>query len=183
MKIRSQPLYPRARWLNRPMNSGAYRPWLLEKGSLTKRLKAHAKHFAVQPLLQDRCKPAVDEAYLLGLVQYQKDLHREVMLLDGHQALVFARSVLPVKSLHGDWQGLGRLGNQPLGAALFSNPRMARTPLQFRKIGQHHALYRRATSYLVQLPKALWARRSVFKLNSGREILVTEVFLPSVLDL
>ena len=182
MKIRSQPLYPRVRWLNRPMNSGAYRPWLLEKGSLTKRLKAHAKHFAVQPLLQDRCKPAVDEAYLLGLVQYQKDLHREVMLLDGHQALVFARSVLPVKSLHGDWQGLGRLGNKPLGAALFSNPRMARTPLQFRKIGQHHALYRRAARYLAQLPTALWARRSIFKLSTGQGILVTEVFLPSVLD-
>ena len=110
MKIRSKPLYPRARWLNRPMNSGAYRPWLLEQGSLTKRLKAHAKNFGVQALLQDRCKLSVDEAYLLGLVQYQNDLHREVMLMDGNQALVFARSVLPVKSLHGDWQGLGQIG-------------------------------------------------------------------------
>ena len=165
------------------MNSGAYRPWLLEQGSLTKRLKAHAKKFGVQALLQGRCKLSADEAYLLGLVQYQNDLHREVMLMDGNQALVFARSVLPVKSLHGDWQGLGRLGNQPLGAALFSNPRVARTPLQFRKIGQHHALYRRAASYLAQLPTALWARRSIFKLSTGRQILVTEVFLPSVLDL
>ena len=183
MKIRSQPLYPRTRWLNRPMNSGAYRPWLLEQGSLTKRLKAHAKNFGVQALLQDRCKPSVDEAYLLGLVQHQNDLHREVMLMDGNQALVFARSVLPVKSLHGDWQGLRRLGNQPLGAALFSNPRIVRTPLQFRKIGQHHALYRRAARYLAQLPTALWARRSIFKLSTGQEILVTEVFLPSVLNL
>ena len=165
------------------MNSGAYRPWLLEQGSLTKRLKAHAKNFGVQALLQDRGKPSVDEAYLLRLVQHQHDLHREVMLMDGNQALVFARSLLPVKSLHGDWQGLGGLGNQPLGAALFSNPRIVRTPLQFRKIGQHHALYRRAARYLVQLPTALWARRSIFKLSPGQEILVTEVFLPAVLDL
>lgn len=165
------------------MNSGAYRPWLLEQGSLTKRLKAYAKKFGVQPLLQDRCRPSVDEAYLLGLVKHRSDLHREVMLMDGNQALVFARSVLPAKSLHGDWQGLGRLGNQPLGAALFSNPRIVRTPLQFRKVGQHHVLYRRTAKYLTQLPTALWARRSVFKLSGGREILVTEVFLPSVLDL
>ena len=183
MKIRSQSLYPRARWLNRPVNSGAYRPWLLEEGSLTKRLKASAKKFAVQPLLQDRCKPSVDEAYLLRLLQRQNDFHREVMLMNGNQALVFARSVLPIKSLHSDWQGLGSLGNQPLGAALFSNPRIVRTPLQFRKIGQHHALYRRAARHLAELPTALWARRSIFKLRGGQEILVTEVFLPSVLDL
>ena len=182
MKIRSQSLYSRTRWLNRPVNSGAYRPWLLEQGSLTKRLKASTKKFAVQPLLQDRYKPLVDEAYLLRLVQHQNDLHREVMLMDGKTPLVFAHSVLPEKSLHGDWQGLGRLGNQPLGAALFSNPRIMRTPLQFRKIGQYHALYRQAQKYLPQLPTVLWARRSIFKLNGGRAIMVTEVFLPSVLD-
>ena len=165
------------------MNSGLYRPWLLEQESLTKRLKAHTKNFAVQPLLQNRLRLTVYETYLLGLVSHQHHLHREVMLMDGNIPLVFAHSVLPEKSLHGDWQSLGRLGNQPLGAALFSNPRIVRTPLQFRKIGKSHSLYRQATKYLPQLPAALWARRSIFKLNGERAIMVTEVFLPSVLDL
>jgi len=183
VKVRSQSLYPRTRWLNRPINSDFYRSWLLEQGSLTKRLKAHTKQFGVQPILQARLKTGIDEAYLLTLDNHQHYLCREVMLMNGKIPLVFAHSVLPEKNLHGDWQGLGRLGNRPLGAALFSNPRIVRTPLQFRKIGKSHSLYRQASKYLSQLPTALWARRSIFKLNGGRAILVTEVFLPSVLDL
>lgn len=165
------------------MNSGLYRPWLMEQRSLTKRLKAQAKEFGVQPLLQTKLRPTVDESYLLSLVNHQHHLHREVILINGKTPLVFAHSVLPEKSLHGDWQGLRRLGNQPLGAALFSNPRIVRTPLQFRKIAKNCSLYRQAAKYLPQLPTALWARRSIFKSKGGRAIMVTEVFLPSVLDL
>lgn len=182
MKVRHQSLSPRARWLKSPVNSGAYRSWLLEQGSLTQRLKATSKNFSVQPLLQTRSRPAHDEAYLLGLLAHQKDWVREVMLMDGNASKVFAHSVLPSKSLHGDWQGLVRLGNQPLGAALFANPCIVRTPLQFKKLSRQHALYRQATKYLPNLPSVLWARRSIFRLNQSRAMLVTEVFLPAVLD-
>jgi len=183
VKVRYQSLCPRARWLKCPVSSGAYRPWLLEQGSLTRRLQAASKRFAVQALMQRRLKPAHDEAYLLGLVPHQQDLLREVMLMDEKTPLVFAHSVLPEKSLRGGWQGLGRLGNKPLGAALFANPGVVRAPLQFKKLGRQHSLYRQATKYLPDLPSALWARRSIFQLSKARAIMVTEVFLPAVLDL
>lgn len=183
MKVRHQSLSPRARWLKCPINSGAYRPWLLEQGSLTKRLQASSPHFAVRPVLQGRFKPAHDEAYLLGLASYQQHLLREVMLTDGKTPIVFAHSVLPERSLHGDWQGLGRLGNKPLGAALFANPCIVRTPLQFKKLGKQHWLYHQVAKHLPHLPAMLWARRSIFQRNKARAIMVTEVFLPAVLDL
>jgi len=155
----------------------------LEQGSLTKRLQASAKHFAVRPVMQGRFKPAHDEAYLLGLVPHQQHLLREVILMNAKTPVVFAHSVLPEKSLHGDWQALRGLGNKPLGAALFANPCIVRTPLQFKKLGEQHWLYRQVAKHLPHLPAMLWARRSIFKINKARAIMVTEVFLPEVLDL
>lgn len=149
---------------------------------MTQRLNASGKHFAVQALMQRRVKLPQDEAHLLGLLVRQKDWVREVLLMDGKTPRVFAHSVLPAKSLHGDWQGLVRLGNKPLGAALFANPCIVRTPLRFKKLGRQHALYRQAAKFLPDLPPALWARRSIFQLNKSRAMLVTEVFLPAVLD-
>ena len=186
MKIRSQSLYPRSRWLAQPMNSGAYRPWLIERGSLTARLQAKTKAFHVRALVVHDDVPSRDEAHLLGLVSHQYALLREVMLMDSQQPLVFAHSVLPHKALRGVWRGLSRLGNKPLGAALFADPRVIRTPLQYKKISKHHALYIRAAKNLSALPSSLWARRSIFQLNSAykhQSIMVTEVFLPVVLDL
>lgn len=112
----------------------------------------------------------------------QNALVREVLLCCNHKPAVFAHSVLPFRSLQGSWRELPRLGSRPLGAALFSNPRVRRTPLQFKKLTINHPLYRAAQRYLELPAQSLWARRSVFFLGSSA-ILVTEVFLPQVLTL
>ena len=93
---------------------------------------------------------------------------------------MFAHSVLPRGSLRGAWNGLGRLGNKPLGATLFANPKVKRTPLSYKKLTPNHALYQHAIQYLTQKPSYLWARRSIFSLNCAN-IMVTEVFLPQLL--
>ncbi|MFZ9642833.1 MAG: chorismate--pyruvate lyase family protein [Candidatus Methylopumilus sp.] len=168
------------------MNSGAYRPWLIERGSLTKRLQSKTQAFQVRALAVHHNLPYLDEARLLGLPAYQRSLLREVVLMDAQQPLVFAHSVLPDNSLRGVWLGLSRLGNRPLGAALFADPRVTRTPLQYKKLNKHHALYRQAQKHLQQMPNALWARRSIFQLSSmnrQQAIMVTEIFLPAVLNL
>jgi chorismate--pyruvate lyase len=172
----------RSRWLKKPVNSGAYRHWLIDKGSLTRRLQLRCRDFRVKPIKLYNAKPQVDEALLLNLSLRQSTLLREVYLYCSGQPAVFAHSVLPYKSLRGDWQGLGRLGNRSLGATLFTNPNVVRTALEFKKLSIHHALYRRAVANLDSRPQALWARRSAFSLN-GAMILVTEVFLPQVLTL
>lgn len=101
--------------------------------------------------------------------------------MSNQRALVFAHSVFPRESLRGSWQAVGRLGNQPLGASLFANPRVQRTTLSYKKLSRHHLLYQHATQSLEDRPAYLWARRSVFSLL-GAKVMVTEVFLPNLLE-
>ena len=162
------------------MLSGAYRKWLMDDGSLTARLKARYKDFSVRPVLLKNAKALTDESALLGLKANQHALIREVLLMGNNQPVVFAHSVLPRASLRGAWRGLGKLGNKPLGAALFANPKVKRTPLEYKKLPRQHPISIRVTGYLSTKPKTLWARRSVFQLNCAR-ILVTEVFLEQLL--
>jgi chorismate--pyruvate lyase len=180
VKIQHNRSQSRQRWLKKPMLSGAYRKWLIDNGSLTARLRACYKDFAVRPVSLKNAKAFTDESALLGLKASQHALIREVILIGNNQPVVFAHSVLPITSLRGAWNGLGRLGNKPLGAALFANDKVKRTPLEYKKLAPHHALFRRATRHLSAKPNRLWARRSIFSLNCAK-ILVTEVFLEPLL--
>lgn len=119
---------------------------------------------------------------MLGARREESVVVREVFLYCAERPAVFARSVLMPAALQGPWRALDGLGNRPLGAALFANPRVKRMPLRFRKINPHHPLYQRATEPLSARPPHLWARRSVFCLG-GRPLLVTEVFLPAIFEL
>ncbi len=164
------------------MASGAYRHWLVDAGSLTARLQTSCEQFSVSRVGVNWGSPQRDETLLLGMRPHERALLREVTLNCDGRPVVFAHSVLPRRSLRGAWHGLGRLGNKPLGAALFANPAVGRTPLSFRKLLPRNALYQRATAVLDCRPPYLWARRSVFMLK-GAAIMVTEVFLPGVLAL
>ena len=124
----------------------------------------------------------MDEARLLATPLRSRILRREVQLHCDSAAVVFAQSILPHRSLHGSWRGLVNLGSRSLGSELFADPRVVRTQLEYRKLTRHHVLYRRATEQMKLPPPALWARRSMFRLH-GAAIMVTEVFLPQVLDL
>ncbi|HSI23553.1 MAG TPA: chorismate lyase [Methylophilaceae bacterium] len=181
MKVRSSPFPFRAAWLPKPPASGAYRHWLVDDGSLTQRLRKHCRTFSVERVRQRWARPLPDEVLLLRMRSHEKALLREVSLCCDGVQVVFAHSVLPRSSLRGAWHNLGRLGAKPLGAVLFANPEVIRTPLAFRKLLPHHALYTRAVEHLAERPACLWARRSVFMLHNA-PILVTEVFLPGVLE-
>ena len=171
----------RSQWLAKAFQARAYQPWLIDTGSLTARLQLRYKHFAVKPVAVKYAKPIADESVLLHLPTYKTALIREVLLMGNNQPVVFAHSVLPQTSLQGAWNGLGRLGNKPLGATLFANPKVRRTPLEYKKLSPHHTLFKRATPHLIIKPTHLWARRSIFSLNRAK-ILVTEIFLPKLLE-
>lgn len=181
MKTKKHPTYSRGNWLKKPFLSQQYTAWLIERGSLTARLQCRYADFAVQTVRLVDSKPLKDEAYLLHSAMHQFALVREVLLKGNQQAVVFAHSVLPKNSLRGAWCGLGKLGNKPLGATLFANPRVKRTPISYKKLSANHALYQHAVQYLTAKPSFLWARRSVFSLNCA-SILVTEVFLPQLFN-
>ena len=158
------------------------RAWLLDRGSLTQRISCRCADFAVQEVCQRDARPLLDEAAMAGVAGQQRALLRDVFLYCGTTPVVFAHSVLPYPSLSGRWTNLSRLGNRPLGAALFSDPLVRRECLQFRKIDWRHPLYRQAGIIMTHPPSYMWARRSLFAL-SARRILVTEIFLPSILTL
>jgi len=171
------------RWSLRLTESqGRYRPWLLDRGSLTRRIQMRCTAFSVRHVRQRNDMAMPSERRMVALKHHARALLRDVFLYCGETPMVFAHSVLPAASLHGAWQSLGRLGDKPLGAMLFSNPRVRRTPLRFKKLNPRDALYRFASAVLPEPPASLWARRSVFTLQ-GKPILVTEVFLPGILEL
>ena len=184
MKIQQNLASTRQRWLNKPISANKLQFWLIDNGSLTARLQQRFSTFAVEPIAVKYAKVAQDEAALLCQPNDQIALIREVLLMGDNQPVVFAHSVLPRASLRGAWNGLGRLGNKPLGATLFANSKVKRTPLSFKKLTPHHALYQHATRHLTQnpdvrKPRHLWARRSIFSLSCAN-IMVTEVFLPQL---
>lgn len=170
-------------WIARPpCLPRRLRPWLYDRGSLTRRLKARCGQFSVQPLAVGLGRALNDETRLLKLTRTQAAYVRDVRLLCAGQAVVFAHSVLPRAHLRGAWNGVAKLGSRPLGEALFSNPRIHREPLRFRKLTSRHPLFQRITRDLALTEATLWARRSAFRL-AGRTLLVTEVFLPAILSL
>ena len=142
------------------------RHWVLDRGSLTKRLiQASNGHFRVEISRQLWALPSLDERRLLNLPLGQRALIREVSLLCYGEVWVKARSIIPQTTLSGSEKQLAYLGTRPLGAFLFRSKTMKRGPLQIAafKHTQHVAA----------------ARRSVFFLHS-KPILVSEFFMPSV---
>lgn len=169
-------------WLTAAWWAGDWRPWLTDRGSLTRRLQGFCPGFRVQRLKQGMATPHRDETLPLGLFPGHLAVIREVLLKDVDTPLVFAHSVIPTAGIKGPWASLTGLGNRPLGAALFSNPRIARHALEYKRVDRRHPLYRGAAAHLAGPPRFLWARRSLFSLEQ-HPILVTEVFLPATLEL
>lgn len=158
------------------------RRWLLDRGSLTRRIQLRCENFRLEVLSQRPAKVRRDERAIAGVRAGAHCMVREISLNCGRQPLVFAHSVVAPHALKGAWRMLSGLGARPLGAALFADPRIRRFPLRFLQLNRRHILYRRASSLLEEAPVSLWARRSLFVL-SGSPLLVTEVFLPAILAL
>ena len=168
------------RWNQAALGMGPWRTWLTDHGSLTQRLREHFPGFNVRRLHQGVARPFFDELTALGPDRRPVQV-REVLLRSGDKPLVFAHTVIPLAGMRGPWQALAGLGNRSLGSALFADPRVQRFPLTYRRLDRRHPLYRAARPYLAEPAATLWARRSQFAL-AGHRLMVTEVFLPPVLQ-
>ena len=168
------------RWFTHPRPpsplhpSTGLRSWLLDSGSLTaKLLILSGGKFKVQVLRQIHARAHRSEALALGIGAHERCLIREVILRGHNQPWVFARSVLPLRSLTGTLRHLRKQGTRPLGAFLFSQPHLKRSAIALASISSHHA-YLPAT---LMGTSPVWGRRSVFSLDA-KPLLVSEVFLP-----
>jgi len=169
-------------WRPRPAaGAGRYRSWLIDRGSLTDRIRARCQAFRVELVFQGPRRATRDERFLFG-GRARQTLVREVYLCCGEVPVVFAHSVVRRGDLRGAWRGLTRIGTRPLGAALFADPRVRRQALRFCALRAGHELSLRALGGTRRGQAVLWARRSLFTLRNS-PILVTEIFLPGILAL
>lgn len=174
---------PRRDWLSFvPCIEVGYAPWLHDHGSLTRRIQQRCDSFNVRSVYAGLGMANRDEIALLNISRPQQVYARNVFLYADGRPVVFAHSVVAVRHLQRAWHALQHLGNRPLGALLFSHPLVQRAPLRYKSLKPGHPLYRQAASVMEEKPPRLWARRSVFTLH-GASLLVTEVFLPQILEL
>ncbi|WP_275098365.1 chorismate--pyruvate lyase family protein [Sedimenticola hydrogenitrophicus] len=153
--------------------------WLRDRGSLTARLKsASPGDFRVNLLRQGWARPLDSERRLLGMRRGGIAVLREVELLCGGVPWVFARTLIPARSLQGPARRLAMLGERPLGEVLFADPSMRRGVTQMACLLPRHALFVSATVHLRQV-EAIWGRRTLFHL-AGKPLLVNELFLPDI---
>ena len=158
---------------------GVLRDWLDEPGSLTRRLRSLAgERFAVRVIDERWARAWPDERHRLGRPGHEWFWLREVLLCDADRPLVYARSVIPGRSLRGPLRRLRRLGRQPLGALLFGRYPVARGAIEVAALDAGSRLGARAGQWGA---RPCWARRSVFRI-AGRPLLVTEVFLQPLLE-
>lgn len=157
--------------------------WLRDRASLTARIKAACQHgkFRVRLVRQGWGRPLYSEAALLGMRQGGIAIVREVELLCDGVPWVFARSLIPAKSLSGPARRLAHLGEKPLGAVLFSDKRAKRGISQVARLLPRHRLFGSAVAELTEQPAEIWGRRSLFYFSS-KPLLVNEIFLPDIVQ-
>lgn len=156
------------------------RTWLYNDTSLTARLVSGCKQpFRVEVLRQRYARIQKNEARLLGMPLRQHALLREVYLYCGRVRVVYARSIIPLKTLTGRQRRLAHLGARPLGGFLFACPSMRRGQVQLANIKADNPVYALATSSTKDTTGQLWGRRSVFRLD-GKPLIVAEIFLPAI---
>ena len=181
----------RARWLAHPDGVGAgaaMRDWLTTPGSLTARLIAHSRQFRVQKLRQAGNLCLADEAEAIGLPRPERVWEREVLLRCDGVPVVYGHTVVPLSATAADWPLFSALGERSLGTTLFYDPLVKRGQLEFARIRPGHPLLARVQAALAReglatrLDAVHYARRCVYRRRQGL-LLVTEVFLPAVLNL
>ena len=161
----------------------AYVLWLTAGGSLTARLKAHSHAFRVQCLHQRTARCLSDEAAAIGMRHAGRVWEREVLLRCDNTPVVFGHTVVPMSATAADWPLFSSLGERSLGSTLFYDPLVQRGALEFARLRPGHPLAQRARAALGVADSAiLYARRCLYRRRQGT-LLVTEVFLPSVLAL
>ena len=161
------------------------RDWLATEGSLTARLVAGSETFRVRRLHQKRSPCAFEEAAPIGLPRRVQVRERDVLLCCDGVPVVYGHTVVPLSASAADWPLFSALGERSLGTTLFYDPKVRRGPLEFARLTGSHPLLARVRAGLaaVDLNEHVFhARRCVYRRHQGL-LMVTEVFLPAVLNL
>lgn len=153
------------------------RSLLLDRGSLTRRLITLSQgDFRVRLDRLAWGAPFAGEARTLGLRAREAALLREVTLMCRERAAVFARSVIPQRTLRGRYRRLRHLGSRPLGELLFTDKHVVRGRTRIFPVRPGDTLYAGALRRAARARPRFWGRTSLFYIG-GEPLLVTEIFL------
>jgi chorismate--pyruvate lyase len=161
------------------------RDWLATAGSLTARLVAGSETFRVRPLHQKLALCAFEEAAPIGLARRVQVRERDVLLCCDGVPVVYGHTVVPLSATAADWPLFSALGERSLGTTLFHDPKVTRGPLEFARLKNSHPLLARVRAGVEAYDlndHVFHARRCVYRRHQGL-LMVTEVFLPAVLNL
>lgn len=178
---RAEPLWRPARRLSRSGIPEKYLPWLLDTASLTERIihQCQSGRFRVRLLEQRRTRPLRDEAAALGMRATSRAIVRQVQLLCGDTPWVYARTIIPPRTLARKSHRFTALGACSLGAMLFADPSTERGEVEITCLTLEDRLYHLAVRDLRHKPETIWGRRSLFQFE-GKPLLVCEFFLPDI---
>jgi chorismate--pyruvate lyase len=159
------------------------RDFLLDPGSTTRRMQQeYAAQTKVKWLKQNWCVPHYKEAQHLYIPVQQQALIRETYLSCQGKTWMYARAVFPQKLFTGKTRHLlQQLDSRPLGKLLFSDPTMQRSEFELALLQPWQLEYQWASQHYT-VYEALWARRSIFRLQQ-KPLLLTEVFFPEFFKL
>ena len=161
-----------------------WQSWLSDTGSLTQKIERAIGQKLEVLVLRD-CRQGLnsDESRYFHF-KTKRCRIREVLLCANGVPLVMAHSIIPTSSSSGSNHEILRLGKKPLGAVLFAKTRMHSNKKPLREIARldkQSALWKKCFQRYPELPSVSWARRTLYQLK-GRPLLVSEVFLPALLN-
>lgn len=155
--------------------------WTYEPGSLTQRLRDYyGDAIGVKILLQRWNTPFLSERRLLKLHENKYSLIREVLLHADGKPLILARTIIPAKTIKVAKSNLAHLGNRPLGEVIFSYPKLERIEMDVTLIDP--PTWTQSAIVEANIDQPIWGRRTVYAI-AQRQMLVSEFFLPGVLEL
>ncbi|MBM6550595.1 chorismate--pyruvate lyase family protein [Marinomonas ostreistagni] len=147
------------------------RPWLTTQHSITAKLR-HIGELSVD-VIEDRWQaPSPRERTRLQLKPREMARVRTVILRVNDVPVVYARSIIPARSIKGSWRYLPHLDNRPLGGYVYKAKALRRSPTEITQL---------PAGLIENCDQALWARRSIFQ-QYGPGILVNEAFYPAIAD-
>jgi len=148
---------------------------LTEQGSLTELMK---ELMGASPVLkcmtEGRGRVNREEQQLLAIPPRQMAHVREITMGTAQNDWLFARTIIPTKTLKNGAKRLSQMKGVPLGKVLFGQMKAQRTQMRLDLVFVDEV---GLEDLGIAIDFPLWQRRSVFQLNTG-PLLITEIFLP-----
>ena len=149
---------------------------LADRGSLTDRFKQlMGKKPSLTRLSQGRQFVSWQERQLLSMNEREMALVREIKMGTGGLYWMFARTIVPNRTLQGEARRISFLNNTPIGNILFGRNGATRTSMDVYLTWE---LPQSLIELGVLPEQPLWERCSIFEFNSG-PLMVSELFLPA----